>query len=276
MLTDASSSRGCEQEEEAAKAQLNDRQMEVLRWIAGGCPAGTWGKDDFSYKTSAQALQNRGLVKVSKRGGGWSAESTVAGRHYLEHGTYPFSTAGRERNPRNPEAGARSTAVRPDPPQVPAPGTSLAAENEASTVPPPKRASGQWKKTLGEQLLEDLLAAGGSLVVKQEYGSGGPNWPARIRSAQRCGKLPEGKELVHGWRAGGHEIALQDIPAWKLAVPDPVPVPERLHRPHAIVTALRNGEPATGLSKPVRPRMLRLLQAIGPLRLPEVPAPRAR
>ncbi|MEV0523959.1 hypothetical protein AB0I66_11075 [Streptomyces sp. NPDC050439] len=123
-------------------------------------------------------------------------------------------------------------------------------------------AAKQPKKTLGEQLIDDVLAAGGILVTKEAYGPGASNWSARIRSAQRCGKLPAGQELVHRWRAGGREITIQNIPAWKLAVLDPIPVPERLHKPHAVVAALRAGEPALGLSRSVQPRALRLVQAM--------------
>jgi hypothetical protein len=62
---------------------INPRQLEVLRWIADGCP--DLVMTGFTYKTTAAALRNRRLVKVSKRGG-WHAEITQAGLHYLEHG----------------------------------------------------------------------------------------------------------------------------------------------------------------------------------------------
>ena len=55
---------------------LNLRQMEVLQWIADGCPNGVMS--DFTYKTTAVALRNRHLVSVSKRGG-WHAEITAGG-----------------------------------------------------------------------------------------------------------------------------------------------------------------------------------------------------
>jgi hypothetical protein len=65
---------------------VNSRQLEVLRWIANGCPDGVM--PDSSHKTTAVALRNRGLAIVSTRGG-WHAQVTDAGRHYLEHGRYP-------------------------------------------------------------------------------------------------------------------------------------------------------------------------------------------
>lgn len=72
---------------------INDRLLEVLRWIADGCPAGKWADNDFMYKTSAMALNSRGLVLVQGRGRNWSATVTVteSGAYYLEHGTYPPS-----------------------------------------------------------------------------------------------------------------------------------------------------------------------------------------
>jgi hypothetical protein len=68
--------------------RVNDLQLEVLRWIAAGSPEGKWPDDDFSYKTSAAALNSRGLVTIQGRGRTWSAAVTEAGTHYLEHGTY--------------------------------------------------------------------------------------------------------------------------------------------------------------------------------------------
>jgi hypothetical protein len=62
----------------ALGAPLNYRQLEVLRWISDGCPDGRW--NDFSYKTMANALEWRGLVAVSKRGGVWTASILPAGQ----------------------------------------------------------------------------------------------------------------------------------------------------------------------------------------------------
>ena len=45
----------------ALKDPLNHRQVEVLRWISEGCPDDRW--TDFTYKTTASALQSRRLVE---------------------------------------------------------------------------------------------------------------------------------------------------------------------------------------------------------------------
>lgn len=71
------------------KSPVNQRQLDVLRWVADGCPAGRWAEDDYSYKTSAVALQVRGLVKITGRGRTWAATITEAGIYYLGHGAYP-------------------------------------------------------------------------------------------------------------------------------------------------------------------------------------------
>lgn len=46
--------------------RVNERQLSVLQWVGAGCPAGVW--DTNSYKTTCQALHNRGLVTVSSEG----------------------------------------------------------------------------------------------------------------------------------------------------------------------------------------------------------------
>lgn len=47
------------------RAPLNEGQLDVLRWIADGCPDGVM--EGYTYKTTALALQNRQLVTVSKK-----------------------------------------------------------------------------------------------------------------------------------------------------------------------------------------------------------------
>jgi hypothetical protein len=63
-------------------AKLTSRQIEVLQWIADGCPERNW--PDGTYKNSAQALDNRGLVDVRRRRKTWTTSITDAGRYYLE------------------------------------------------------------------------------------------------------------------------------------------------------------------------------------------------
>jgi len=125
------------------KRPLNERQRAVLEWVGKGRPDGVW--DSSAYKASCQALQNRGLVKISRRGGRWSAELTDAGTHYLAHGTYPAVAAPTKRlaTPQLPRVRA-STEAGP-----------------AADSPPMVR---QPRKSFTEQLLEELEAADGRIV----------------------------------------------------------------------------------------------------------------
>ncbi|MBB5929794.1 hypothetical protein [Streptomyces echinatus] len=87
-------------------------------------------------------------------------------------------------------------------------------------------------------------------------------WPSRVAAARRSGRIPETKELHGSWCHGGYEIKLADIPAWRLAALDPVPVPSRLTRPHTAIRAMQNERQPLGLTKPVQGRALRLIQAL--------------
>ena len=52
---------------------------------------------DYTYKTTAVALQGRRLVAMTRKRGVWQAQLTAAGSYYLEHGSYPedLRAAGR-------------------------------------------------------------------------------------------------------------------------------------------------------------------------------------
>lgn len=221
--------------------QVNERQLSVLKWVEDGCPAGVW--ESSSYKTTCQALQNRGMVLVSRKGGQWNVALTSAGRHYLAHGAYP----PRGSRPRKTQAAA---------PQPPSPRAQKTSASARKPSPPSQR-----RVTFTEQLLQELAEAGGQ-IVKPGSGPDSEKWPSRIAAARRSGKIPETKELYGGWSRGGYEIKLVDIPAWRLAILEPVPVPARLTRPHTVVRAMQNEQQPLGLTRPVQRRALRLIQAL--------------
>jgi excisionase family DNA binding protein len=72
-----------------SRQPLSDRQINVLGWIAGGCPAREWPDD--SHKLTARALESRGLTRVRRKGKLWHAILTEDGQYYLDHGRYPES-----------------------------------------------------------------------------------------------------------------------------------------------------------------------------------------
>lgn len=60
---------------------LNERQGDILRWIGEGTPERE--RPDWSHRTTAKALQSRGLVKVRGYGPTWTATVTDRGRRVL-------------------------------------------------------------------------------------------------------------------------------------------------------------------------------------------------
>jgi hypothetical protein len=112
-----------------------------------------------------------------------------------------------------------------------------------------------------DQLLEDVAAAGGRLVrTEGERGY----WENLIGVATRYGKVPVGKVLSvqRGGSWSEHVITLTDAPAWMTAELAAVPVAERLHRPQAVVAAIKDDPTHLGVSAAARGRALRILDAI--------------
>lgn len=142
---------------------LAPRQVEVLQWIAKGCPAGVW--QDFSYKTTAYALAVRGLVTVDRRRNEWSAQLTDDGRFYILNGSYPSDTI--------PNGGAGSSLNRPK-------VTDLAAE-----------------------LLVQLTSAGGQLTVPSPTDRQRAMYRRAIHRLITGHYLPEGFVLRHTGRDHG-------------------------------------------------------------------------
>jgi hypothetical protein len=97
-------------------------QVSVLRWIAAGCPDGVMEGD--TYKTTAVALQNRNLVRISKGQGRWVATVLPDGQYYLDHGEYDPAVvasyeelmgSGRSGTESHPRPQAAKTPSLPEP-----------------------------------------------------------------------------------------------------------------------------------------------------------------
>lgn len=113
---------------------LNDVQVSVLHWIAEGCDTNSLPSP--TYKTSAVALQNRGLIYLDRRWGHWKATLTDKGRYYVQHGRYPDPPAKPVKTEPRPTMGSATPATRatkkPSPPK-PVPKS----ETQASSKPKP-------------------------------------------------------------------------------------------------------------------------------------------
>ena len=228
----------------AARQQLSARQVEVLRWIADGCPDGVMS--GHTYKTTALALQNRRLAAVSKRRGGWQAVITDAGRFYLANGTYPDL----------PARSKPASAVTPRRPPAPRP-------KPAAT--PPSRTDGRQlprQTRPAEELIAAVIAAGGRLIVQRDR-TGHGEYERFIRAAQRHGKVPAGKRLT-GKALPWPDMEIRLEEAVSGSDPDllPVPVPEKVGRYHPVVVRFRDQSDRHEVSKAVLPRALRLLHAL--------------
>lgn len=110
---------------------LNDAQIRVLQWVLDGADLNN--PPSSTFKTSAVALQNRGLVELDKRRGRWSIAITDAGKFYLERGRHP-ETESPKPTP------ATATLVESAPKNIAAkqPTSDPSLENSAEPVAPAK------------------------------------------------------------------------------------------------------------------------------------------
>lgn len=163
--------------------RVNDRQLEVLQWIADGCPEGKWPEDDFSYKTSASALKARGLVTIKGHARTWSAAVNEAGTHYIEHGAFPQRT-----RPSHPV----SSAVRDGAPEP----TKLGLGDGASETL-------RLAKTLIEQLQES-----GKITVTDPEESTRAHYRRVLHACRAHHLVPVGHELRFTGRSSGDIVVM--------------------------------------------------------------------
>ena len=228
---------------------MNERQRGILRWIADGCPDRPW--PDETHKHSARALQNRGLVKVLRVDGRWSARLTEAGRYYLEHGRYPVGQAGATLRPlrRNGLPRARKAAEWPD--VEPEAAVEPAAGEPAVGVPlgPPDPTSAEW-------LYLRLVRSEGRLQVADQ--ADGKAAAELVKS----GLAPAGK-VIKSKRRGWHHQVLYFAEDPETAVQRrEIVVPRRLRAPHVVAKAYQQDEDIHEVSSAHLPRAVRIVHAL--------------
>lgn len=76
----------------AKYSPLKQSQLDVLQWVADGCPEDVWASD--AHKLVARALANRDLIAVNRRQGRWAAEILPGGTYYLAHGEFDPAVVG--------------------------------------------------------------------------------------------------------------------------------------------------------------------------------------
>lgn len=217
---------------------VTDRQLDVLHWIAAGCPERSWPDD--THKHSARALQNRGLAHVARRQGVWVAEITDVGRHYIEHGNYPPST--KEVGPA--QSVRRTAPPRPRRPVAPRVSPALAVELGPATP------------TDAQRLLVRLLRAGGRLEVDLYADR------AAADELKKAPYLPAGQVLKARGR-GWHQRLLYLTEDPRAAVPERVvTVPARLTKPHPIARSYRDDQDRHEVSARQLARTTRIVHAL--------------
>lgn len=217
---------------------VNDRQLEVLRWIATGCPDRAW--PDESHKHSARALQNRGLARVSRRGGKWAASLTDTGRHYLKHGEYPEEPV----ELLDPVRRARAARGQPVSTHDPSHRIDLA---EPLGPPPP---------TDAQRLYLQMLSAGCRLEIADgEFGKA-------ARELQQSRLAPRGK-VLKSRRRGWHHQVLYFVDDPQTVVPvRAVTVPARLTNSHLLARRYRDTRDHHEVSTQHLPRAVRVMHAL--------------
>jgi hypothetical protein len=113
-----------------------------------------------------------------------------------------------------------------------------------------------------EQLVADVIAAGGRLLLPDETTKGGVNWRQRAYAAQRHGKVPDGKRLSVVWSSKGFEIELVGTGVSIELNADPIPVPARVVNYHPAVREFRDHTYTHEVSRKVLPRALRIMHAL--------------
>jgi hypothetical protein len=190
-----------------SRKNVNERQLTLLRRIADGVDLVT--SREYHLATSVYALRNRGLVATTREGGGaWTASITDDGRYYLAHGQHRAAAAE-----------AVTERSKPTP-----------SDKRPPTVS-------------GEDLIQRLVDAGGSLRVPDPEPAVRAAWRRTIHAVANGGKLPEGTRLWHTGRDKGdlvvRLVARRALETKTQQKAPPIPVPERLIRPHAIVARIK-------------------------------------
>lgn len=177
------SARCCELKRMLRWEPLNERQLQVLRAVGAGDDLSS----DTRAKISVRALQGRGLLAVSTRGG-WRATLTDQGRFYLAHGYHPDT-------PRHVRNGAAPSKTA---------GNDTSAKPGQRRRPPPKAAErASAARRLAARDLIAKLVESGEVVIGDPDASAVADWRKVVDFAKRHQLVPEGYRIEEQWIANG-------------------------------------------------------------------------
>ncbi|MEK0226181.1 hypothetical protein [Bifidobacterium mongoliense] len=239
-------------------APLNDAQLGVLRWVADGCPDGVY--HDWSHRSSARALSNRGLVTVDGHGSKWRALLTETGAYYLAHGAYPVAEAAKptEHQPRDQQVISEQPApLEPEAKQRPKPVPVTSISKQPQQVRTPKAR----KPSATEQMMT-ALADAESHEIRVPYDKTG-HYKRLASFAKSSGKIPEGMRITveSSWSSHDVSVRLEPLPAWQLKKLTPISVPAQLRNPSDVTTLFKNSDTFQVKGDPTH-RVLLLIEAL--------------
>lgn len=235
--------------------ELNAVQIRVLEWVKAGCPVGVFSDENYSYRTSARALHNRGLLRVSGHGRSWKAILTDRGRAwpaateqdaFERRATIAATAAIKSQGTKTPD-----TPSEPQVRKVPAKpsAATLAARDVAEA----------------EALIEKVLGSENQQLKVDEIDLGPRKLPRIIAASLKAPNRPFGRKLIThrlGDYWNGEEVVSFGFHFRDFVAEQPVPVPERVGRYHPAVKEFMADKDWQYVSKEHVLRAARILQAI--------------
>ncbi|MBP2322654.1 hypothetical protein JOF56_003039 [Kibdelosporangium banguiense] len=214
---------------------LNDRQLAVLQRVAGGDDL---HDSDSPTRQSADALRDRGLLDINRRGG-WQATLTDAGAFYIEHGHHPD-------RPTNTDV---------------APSTSVSNRTPRGTRPRQTEL-----EITAQQLIDRLQENAGVVTVVDPEAPTRAAWRRAIHAAKEDGLLPRGHHLRHRGRDTGDlriELVKGEHPDARHWAPRlRVDVPNAIGQVHPLVAKLQRRPGRIFVTEASLNRALRILNTL--------------
>lgn len=238
---------------------LNKRQLDVLRRI--GEDTDLSRPEEISLRTSARALQGRGLVDVTRHNGLWRATITDAGRFYLEHGQHPDHPT---RKDDRPTAGKQKPSPRPTartPPTAEPQGTPREQQ-------PNRQMPLSQKRRADAKALIERLVSERRVIIRTPNDETVAKWRKTINYAKRHHLEPPGRWIEKRKEWNGNLIIelLTGAPPNKRTDSSneapTVPVPSQLRAPHPVIARLREDEHRLVMPQARRRRCLLILQGL--------------
>lgn len=233
---------------------LNERQLSLLQCIGDGDDLS--GPDGVGQRNSARALQDRGLVDVSRKGGVWRARVTDAGRFYLAHGHHPEQPATQASQSRPPSRAPSPLPRGRDASMAVASDTDGISPTRAAPTPAVKRA---------EKLMDRLREEGGTLRIETPSESTRASYRRALHAAKQYNLVPAGFHLKYTGRDSGDIV----VRLCKDSDPDDADWNRiRLNArrdttdPTLVFTALENDPASLDVTESCIPRALSLIHAL--------------